>query len=630
MEQRRPGSSRTNAGKGPELPQYIQRSGSTRSYAGTSSPSRGPRPSSAGNGGTRALSTRSTTAQKPTTRAGNGGGGHGSNGGNGHKRKKKTSRSQRLMQIAIGLFAGLLLIVGSILLLRQANEPGPDATLADFEEHGEKFDDGVMIAGVNVGGLELDEARSKVEQAISTELGTVSLTLSHDGASWTFTSNDLGMATNVDDLLLDAMKQSKTKPSESDASKLSFTGGGASGYQPDYSVRLDKVVSKLNEIAGEVNRAPVEPHLIPSLSSDFVQSFETVQGEKGYTLDVDATAALIEECIKNRNFTGSVSPVLAETESAQSIEFLKENTKRIASFTTKYKQSTSDETVKGRVFNIQKTVDIINEHVVQPGETFSFNGLCGIRNEANGWKQANGISGGKEYTLQYGGGICQVSTTLYGAVLRGNIKIPENGRRKHSIPSSYVPYGLDATVDSSGIDFQFTNDTGAPVYIFAYTKEIDKRNREVTVSLYGKPLPEGVTYSPRSEVIDTKENDTPKYVDDATVPLGYDLKIIEARPAYTAEVYLQQLVDGKVVDETLLYKETYRGNNAEYRRGTGDPATTKVPVGAELRPGYSPAATDPGSNNTAQQVQDNTPPQQDGGSSSPEMDIPIVEDENAQ
>lgn len=586
MSQKPTGSGR-NANRGPELPQYMRRS-SQQAHVTYSSASTSATHRSTGTT-TRNTAGRTGTGTKTT--------GAGRNGGKPDtqvKRKRKITRSERLMRFALAIFGLLILVVGGIFILKGAGN-GEGTTLGAYADAGEKYYDGVSIAGVSVGGMTIEEAKSKVEAAVQHELGTISITLQYDGGSLAFTHADMGLTTDVDELMLDAMRYARDGASAEVSAQKDELAAGGKNFAVTYAVDENLVISKLNSIKEVTDTAPIEPHAIPHLSDSHKQSFENVEGQNGLSLNTAETSALIIAAVNEGRHQDTITPAFDEIPPTMAFATIAENQRLISTFTTEYKYSSSNETTQNRCFNIQKTADIINCHVVQPGETFSFNGVVGPRNKENGWKQANGISGGKEYTLQYGGGICQVSTTLYGAVLRGNIPVPEGGRKKHSIPSDYVPYGLDATVDTSGIDFQFTNDTDAPIYIFAYTTEVSSRNRKITVSLYGQPLPEGVTYEPYSTVTDVKKNDTPTTVEDATIPLGYQQTIVVARDAYTAEVYLQKYVNGEKDGEpVLLYTNVYKGNPAEIHIGTGDRATTPVPEGAELMAGYSPipSATD--------------------------------------
>lgn len=231
--------------------------------------------------------------------------------------------------------------------------------------------------------------------------------------------------------------------------------------------------------------------------------------------------------------------------------------------------------IQNRAFNIDKCAALINGQVIQPGSTWSFNKTVGDRNEKNGWKKAKGIYGGEAYTMQYGGGVCQVSTTLYGALLRAGLPFEEFTRREHSIPSTYVPLGLDATVDSGHIDFKFKNTTEYPLYIFAYTSVNKNRTRYsyLTVVVYGQALPEGVTYEPRSVTVETIEPGEPIITYDKKQTTDYNVVTVEARDGYVVDVYLDKFVNGKLESSQLLYEDRYEPKTEKRTIGTLSPVT---------------------------------------------------------
>ena len=112
-------------------------------------------------------------------------------------------------------------------------------------------------------------------------------------------------------------------------------------------------------------------------------------------------------------------------------------------------------------YNMSKALKSFNQVVIQPGQTLSFFGVAGPCGKAQGYKQA-GVVGG----VGYGGGICQASTTLYGAAIRAGLTIVQ--RRNHSVPSTYVPIGQDAMVDYGSSDLKFRNDYDYPVKLVTY------------------------------------------------------------------------------------------------------------------------------------------------------------------
>jgi len=148
----------------------------------------------------------------------------------------------------------------------------------------------------------------------------------------------------------------------------------------------------------------------------------------------------------------------------------------IATFSTKF-----DPSDEGRTENIRIAAEALDGTLLAPGETFSFNKRVGPRVEALGYKEAPVIIDG-ELVPDIGGGVCQVSTTLYNAVLLAGLQV--TARTPHSIPASYVPLGRDATVAYDYIDFKFRNDTGRHVMIKAWTK-----GNTVSVAIVGYSAP---------------------------------------------------------------------------------------------------------------------------------------------
>jgi len=358
-----------------------------------------------------------------------------------------------------------------------------------------------------------------------------------------------------------------------------YKNGVSEDVRLHYSADPERIAAALAPLRAHIDVAPVEPYAEASLNENNVQRFKVYPGQNGKGLDAEATAEAILKGLASGQFNLSVKPVISTVEPQMTEASVKENTRRIATFTTRFRDS-SVESIANRVFNITKAAGIINCCVIAPGEEWSFNDTVGLRSLEGGWKEAPGITGGKTYSQQAGGGICQVSTTLYNALLLGNINVTD--RKAHSIPSDYVDKGLDATVDSGGIDLKFVNDTGAYMYIFSYIKPDPENERysTITVSLYGKPLEEGVSYQLRSEIIETIDRSTPQYSYSDSVPRGYELETVSQHDGYEAEVYRDKLLDGEVVESQLLYTDKYRGNVAEILLGSGDPSTVKVPEGA--------------------------------------------------
>lgn len=425
-----------------------------------------------------------------------------------------------------------------------------------------------VVEGVDLKDLSREQAAAQLKPIATTMLASIDMLISEGETELMLTAAFIEADTDMEEIL----------------SKI-YDQGESGQFKLNVSAKQSVLEERLSAIAGELGDPPVEPYAVARLNENNVQRFEIHEGQSGTVMDVGATADAVQAALAARDFQARISPVMKDSAPTMTVDYIKENTKRIATFTTRFRDSESVDTIANRVFNITKAVGIINACVVPPDTEWSFNDFVGKRTVDGGWKEANGITGGKEYSLQAGGGICQVSTTLYNALLRANIEVTD--RKAHSIPSEYVDKGLDATVDSAGIDLKFINDTGAPLYIFAYIKpdSENKRYSTVTVSLYGKPLPDGISYECRSEIVDTNERTDTHFSYSDSIPEGYELTTVTRHDGYTAEVYRDKYVNGEVEESTLLYTDKYRGNVAEITIGTGDPSKVSVPEGAKKSAG---------------------------------------------
>lgn len=169
----------------------------------------------------------------------------------------------------------------------------------------------------------------------------------------------------------------------------------------------------------------------------------------------------------------------------QSSERVKYCTQKLSAYTTYFSADTVE-----RTHNIRLASEFINGAVIMPGETFSFNDIVGARTEERGFKQAKIIEGGK-FVQGTGGGVCQVSTTLYNAALLSGLEIVEF--HPHSLQVGYVAPSRDAMVSGNYFDLKFKNTRKTPVYI-----RVNCNLGSVCCTVYGEP--DGFTYSVLSEV----------------------------------------------------------------------------------------------------------------------------------
>lgn len=198
------------------------------------------------------------------------------------------------------------------------------------------------------------------------------------------------------------------------------------------------------------------------------------------------TKESIYDAIKNKDYKAidlkvNIKQPKISTEAAKSVNTL------LAEFSTKF--STND---SNRVTNIVLSAKATSDVLLMPGEEFSYNNLTGKRTKSNGYKDAPVIINGK-LEQDVGGGVCQVSSTLFNSVLYSGLDV--TSRRNHSLKSSYVSIGRDAMVSDGGSDFRFKNPYSHPVYIKntvsngvitskIYGNASDKKNISIKVEPY--------------------------------------------------------------------------------------------------------------------------------------------------
>lgn len=215
----------------------------------------------------------------------------------------------------------------------------------------------------------------------------------------------------------------------------------------------------------------------------------------------------------------------------------------ISTYTSRYNTSNVN-----RSNNLEIATNKLNNVIVLPGETFSYNKTVGERTISNGYKEATVYtSNGIEYGI--GGGICQVSSTLYNAVLKADLDIVE--RKNHRYSVSYVPLGCDATVSYGSIDFKFKNTRSYPVKIQAFAK-----GGVVSISIIG--MYEDVEYD--VSLVTKQVYAIPfetKYIYDSS--LSSDSQLIKQNGSYGYIINTYKVVklNGNLISETLLSTDTY-------------------------------------------------------------------------
>ncbi len=272
----------------------------------------------------------------------------------------------------------------------------------------------------------------------------------------------------------------------------------------------------------------------------------------GIKLDKNRTISILKENLDNENEFEIPAVITYPEITAAKLEEEYTDT-LIGTYSTDYSSSSAN-----RKENIRLASTKIHNLILNPGEVFSFNEIVGPRTEAAGYKIAHVYSGNKVVD-GLGGGICQVSSTLYNAVVFADLEIVY--RTNHSIPVSYVPLGRDATVSYGTIDFKFKNNKQTPVKF-----EVIADGSRLTVNVYGrKKYKKDITIE--TKILESVPFSTTEIKDDT---MFEDERKVEEAGANGTRVEAYKIVreNGAVVSNTLLCKSNYSPTSEVVRVGT--------------------------------------------------------------
>ena len=399
---------------------------------------------------------------------------------------------------------------------------------------------GVYIDGIDVSGMTVAEAQAEIE-AYAEELGQETLTLNIGENQLQPTLSELGLSCTNMDVIEEAAQLGKTGNIIRRYKERKDLEHENKQYQLTWTLDESLVSEYVNNECTQFDQEAVDAAL--EKNGD---SFEYVAGTTGLLLDVDGSVDAIMNYVESEwDYTdGGVTLPVEIDEPRGSEEELSKVQDMLGTYTTSYSTSGSN-----RSANIARGAELINGTVLYPGDTFSAYEAVSPFTTANGYYMAGSYLNG-ETVDSMGGGICQVSTTLYNAVIRAELEIVE--RSGHSMPVSYVDPAADAAIAGTYKDLKFTNDTDSPIYIEAYTS-----NKKITFTIYGEETrASNRTLAFTSTTISTTPAPT-QIVADAGQPIGY-IVTSNGRTGVVAELYKHVYIDGVEQEVTKVNKTTYQ------------------------------------------------------------------------
>ena len=276
----------------------------------------------------------------------------------------------------------------------------------------------------------------------------------------------------------------------------------------------------------------------------------------GVTLDVDTTINAIKKALDEQEETDvvKVQATVSVQHPTVNIDLASRCRDKLGSFTTEFNAGNVS-----RSKNVANAARLINDSVIYPGETFSVHDAISPMTEENGYYAAPSYNNG-QVVDSIGGGVCQVATTLYNAVLRAELEIVE--RSPHSMVVTYVKPSMDAAIAGDYKDLKFRNNTEVPIYIEGGTG-----SGNVYFNIYGEETRSSErTVQYESEVIETIEPGADKIIYDDTKPASYVAVTQEAHTGYKAVLWKIVTQNGKTT-KTQVNSSTYKAEPRYITKG---------------------------------------------------------------
>ena len=545
------------------------------------------------------------------------------NNGKKAKEKKKIDKKQlKKIIISIIIVFVVALFFSTVFALTNINN--------------EKIISGVNIEGIEVSGLSKEEAKAKIETAYSekleqnielkyqdfaSELNPTLMEVKYDIESAVNQAYSLGRESNIFvnnynilGTLIGKRDIDVNMSINEDVTKKTIEDIGTNlpGIltQSSYSIEEDKLIitrgkegivintdellSEVKDVLNDINvkdvtmEIPVETKTPEDIDIDKIHSevykevkdayytkdpFTVYPEVEGVDFDVEKAKEIISAEVKDEYVIDLIITKPKVTIDQIGTEAFPD---QLATFTTRYDASDKDRTT-----NLVLACQKINGKVIMPGATFSYNEALGPRTASAGYKNAKIYSSG-EVIDGIGGGICQISSTLYNSALMSDMEIVE--RRNHQFVTSYVGAGRDATVVYGSTDFKFKNTRTYPVKIVASAK-----SGIATVSIYGiKEADREYTYSFSTKTISTIPYTT-KYVEDSSLAPGKEVVKQKGANGLVTQTYMTKMLNGKVISTKLLSKDTYSAMQRIIRRGTSkaSSSSTQTPTTTPNTPSTS-------------------------------------------
>lgn len=419
-------------------------------------------------------------------------------------------------------------------------------------EASEKIVNGVYIDQVNISGMTQKEAEAAVSAYVD-ELKQKGVAILVDQEVVYATVGDMGMTFDYGNCLEEALGLGQEGNLIKRYKDLKDIEHGNVVYPMTISFDKDKITEFVQIECAAYDIAPINAGLKRS-NGAFVYTNHKV----GRKVNVNETSNIIYSILLNQwdRMDVIVEAIVEDSLPKYMLEDVEKCNTIIGSFSTNYKTSSEN-----RAGNLANGARLINGSVLYPGETFSAYEKLAPIDSSNGFYVAGAYSSGKVVD-SVGGGVCQVSTTLYNAVLAAELEIVQ--RQEHSMSVSYVPLARDAAIAGTYKDLKFKNNTKVPIYIEAYTK-----NRDIYFNVWGyEDRPSNRTIEFESVTLLKTDPPADVITKDSSKPNTYYKVTQSAHYGYKTELYKVVYIDGVEKERVLINKSSYQSAPSYVTIGT--------------------------------------------------------------
>lgn len=461
-----------------------------------------------------------------------------------------TKKNKKLSVLFIAGCLGIIVVAGIIAFVATGGMKDSNEIL-----------DGVKIGGMEVGGLTEEEAEGKVEEYLD-KLRERQVTINIGEEQLQTTASLLGYSCDAKDTVEQAYKLGKS------GNFLSRFAAIGKIEKEDKEFPLESAVDEtILRSFIEENCAKYDVKAKNSKLKLVNGKFKATKSRTGLELQIDDTVTVIKSALL-KDVSGDnmdVTAVVKVTKAKYTKEQVQKCKDLLGSYSTSYATSTA-----ARATNVKIAANYINGTIIYPGKTFSVVKTIKDRTVENGYQSAAEYSSGK-VVEGIGGGVCQVSTTLYNAVINAELEIVE--RSPHSMVVAYVDVSRDAAIAGDYKDFKFKNNTDVPVYIAATAD-----GSTLSFRIYGEETrPANRTIKFKSEVLETIQPGEPKIEEDPSKPASYRVVTQSAHVGYKANLWKIIYIDNVETDKVQINSSVYSAEPQHITVGKQTTTPTMTP-----------------------------------------------------